>query len=100
MLTRLPQFLYGNQIENIQAEAVKHLVGAFQGEEAFSLEDVMQVGLGDPHLPGKTAFGGCAAPHTEAKIVHKPRPQIVEGHRQAISLRNRVLPDSSVAGPN
>ena len=66
----------------------------FQGEEPLALQDVMHVGLGDSREAGQTTLGGIAATHAMAEIVDQSSPQIVEGHRQAISPRNRVVPES------
>ena len=51
----------------------------------------MEVGLGDAGEPGKTAFRRFTTPHAEAEVFNKPSPQIVKGHRQAISQRNRSV---------
>ena len=90
MRARFPQLFGRNQIENVQVETAQDLVGAVKGEEPFAFKYVMEVGLGDSDESGEPPFGGFACAHAAAEVVQKANPQIVKGHRKAISRRNRV----------
>jgi hypothetical protein len=99
MRPRFPQFFGRNQVEQIDLELAQDEVCAFQGELSLAFEDVVQVRLGESRNPREASFGSIAAANAVAQIVDEPSPQIVKGHEQAISPRNRVVPDWEKSNP-
>jgi hypothetical protein len=91
-----PQFVGSEEFEEIDIQTAKDFICAFEGEETFAFEDVMEMRLRDAGGAGETAFSGFTAAHALAKIFHEPGTQNLEGHRKAISQRNRAVPESLV----
>ena len=83
-----------DEVQDIQAEGPQHLVGFLQREEAFALQNVMDMRLGYPGQAGEPSLGDCAAPHALPEFAEETMLQMFEIHKKfprAISARNRVL---------
>src|ERR1039458_9046067 len=71
-----------DEIQEIQAERPQHLVGFLQREEAFALQNVMDMRLGYPNQAGQATLGDCAAPHALPEFAEETLLKMFEIHKK------------------
>ena len=59
---------------------MENRVGHVQGQEAFSFQDVMKMGLAQPGEAGETAFSDFPALYSVAKVFEEALMKAEEGH--------------------
>jgi hypothetical protein len=77
---RFPQFLGFNQVQNVNLQMAKHVVGLLHGEDALSLQHIVEMRLGNSGQPGESALGSRAAAHALPKVIEEALLQIEECH--------------------
>ena len=85
----LEQFLGGNQVEEIETEIAEDFVGSPGGKGPFSLEDVMNVGLGNAGNARQTSFGHFAAVDAFAEALDESVFKFLEVHGGGWTYCNR-----------
>jgi hypothetical protein len=76
----LVELIGTNQVEEIEVKAAEKRVCHLGGKHSFSLQYVVQVGLGDAGETGETAFGSHAGTDAVAEVVEKSLLEVFEGH--------------------
>jgi hypothetical protein len=71
-----------DEVQEIQAERPQHLVGFLQREEAFALQNVMDMRLGYPNQARQAALGDCAAPHALPEFAEETLLKMFEIHKK------------------
>jgi len=69
-----------DQIEDVDAQVAHYLVGGLQRKGAFSVQDMVHVGLGDADHPSQGAFGEFAAANALAEQGNESLLELAKCH--------------------